>query len=39
MQSIHITLKEFENASVFLNRTECEDMVVYQDDHVLYLLH
>ena len=33
-----ITLKEFENASAFLNPTESEDMVVYQDDHTLHLL-
>ena len=26
------------NASAFPNRTEREDMVVYQDDHALYLL-
>ena len=28
---------EFENVSVFSNRTEREDMVVYQDYHALYL--
>ena len=32
-----IMLKEFENVSAFSNRTEREDMVVYQD-HALYLL-
>ena len=37
-QSVRITLKEFANASAFPNRTEREDMVVYQDDHALYLL-
>ena len=37
-QSIRITLKEFENVSAFLNCTECEDMVISQGDHVLYLL-
>ena len=37
-QSVRITLKEFANASAFSNRTEREDMVVYQDDHALYLL-
>ena len=37
-KAVRITLKEFENVSVFSNRTEGEDMVVSQDDHVLYLL-
>ena len=37
-QSIRITLKELENVSMFLNPTECKDMVVSQDDHMLYLL-
>ena len=36
--SVHITLKEFENVSVFSNCTEHEDTVVSQDDHALYLL-
>ena len=31
-------LKEFEDVSVVWNHTECEDMVVSQDDHALYLL-
>ena len=34
--SVRITLKEFENASTFLNPTEHKDMVVYQDDHTLF---
>ena len=33
-----LTLKEFENVSTVLNRIEREDMVVSQDDCVLYLL-
>ena len=37
-QSVRITLKEFENVSVFSNCTECKNMVVSQDDHTLYLL-
>ena len=37
-QSVCIRLKEFENVSVFSNHTERKDMVVSQDDHVLYLL-
>ena len=39
-QSVRITgaLKEFDNASAFLDRIEREDMVVSQDDHALYLL-
>ena len=35
---VFITFKEFDNASAFLNRTEREDIVIYQDDHTLYLL-
>ena len=38
-QSVRITSKEFENVNTFSNRTECENMVVSQDDHTLYLLH
>ena len=38
-QSVRITSKEFENVNTFLNRTDCENMVVSQDDHTLYLLH
>ena len=37
--SVPITLKEFENVSTFLSCTECKDMVVSQDNHMLYLLH
>ena len=37
-QSVRITLKEFENVNAFSNRTEREDTVVSQDNHVLYLL-
>ena len=33
------TFKELENVSMFLNPTECKDVVVSQDDHMLYLLH
>ena len=32
-----ITLKEFENVSVFSNRTQHEDMTIFQDDHALHL--
>ena len=35
---IRTTLKEFEDVSAVSNCTEREDMVVSQDDHVLYLL-
>ena len=37
-QSICIILKEFDNVSIFLSCTECEDMVVSQDNHALCLL-
>ena len=37
-QSVRTTLKEFEDVSAVLNRTEREDMVFSQDDHALYLL-
>ena len=30
--------KSFEDVSTVSHRTECEDIVVSQDDHVLYLL-
>ena len=35
-QSVHITLKEFENVSAFSNHTEREDTVNSQDDHTLF---
>ena len=31
-------VERVENVSAFSNHTECEDIVVSQDDHALYLL-
>ena len=35
---MHYVESVFENASVFSNHTKREDMAIYQDDHMLYLL-
>ena len=35
-KSICTTLNEFENVRAVSNRTECKDMVVPHDDHMLY---